>query len=110
MYKTIKEVGQFTTIFPKQIKILMKKMISDSFSIDFKHKGLEDLIGEIDRSSNRISFSLVISALIIGSSVILHLSKGPLFAGFSILGLIGYSISGFLALVLAFLIIRSGKF
>jgi ubiquinone biosynthesis protein len=109
-YKTTKELSMFATLFPQQLKILLKKMISDKFSVDFKHKGLENLIGELDRSSNRIAFSLVVSALIIGSSVILHLSTGPVLGGLSLIGIIGYCVSGFLAMVLAFLIIRSGKF
>lgn len=109
-YKMIKELTQFSASFPRQVKLLLKKMVSDKFSIDFKHKGLDDLIGEIDRASNRISFSLVISALIIGSSVLMYLGKGPVLGGFSIVGIVGYSISAFLAFVLALLIIRSGKF
>ncbi len=110
VYKAVKELTQFSAIFPRQLKILLKKMITDNFSIEFNHKGLEDLIGELDRASNRLSFSMVISALIIGSSVVMFLSKGPLYAGLSILGIIGYCLAGLFALVLAFLIIRSGKF
>ncbi|MFC1855147.1 ABC1 kinase family protein [Thermodesulfobacteriota bacterium] len=109
-YKSLKEVSQFFNVFPRQLKILLKKMITDKFSIEFKHKGLDDLLGEIDRASNRISFSLVISALIIGSSLVMNISKGPVLGGLSILGIFGYCMSGLLAFILAFLIIRSGKF
>ncbi len=109
IYKSVKELTKFSAVFPKQMKTLLKKMITDSFTITFKHKGLDDFMGEIDRSSNRLSFSLVTSALIIGSSVVMNIGSGPVWKGLSVLGIVGFCIAGFFALVLALLIIRSGK-
>ena len=76
----------------------------------FQVFGLENLIDEIDRSSNRISLGLVISALIIGSSLIIMTGRGPMFMGFPLLGFIGFSLAGFLGFFLAIVIIRSKKF
>jgi ubiquinone biosynthesis protein len=70
---------------------------------------LERLILEIDKSSNRLSFSLIIAALIIGSSLIIFLNKGPFILGLSIFGLIGFLIAAILGLWLVIAILRSGK-
>lgn len=108
--ETAHEVDKLAKVLPGQVRQLMKKLISDKFTIDFVHFGLENLVDEIDRSSNRLSLGLIISALIIGSSLIMTTGKGPLFLGFPILGIIGFLMAGFLGLLLATVIIRSKKF
>lgn len=109
-FETAHEVDKLVKVLPGQVRQLMKKLVSDKFTIDFVHFGLENLIDEIDRSSNRLSLGLIISALIIGSSLIMTTGKGPLFLGFPILGIAGFLMAGFLGLLLATVIIRSKKF
>lgn len=75
----------------------------------FEHKGLEDLIHELDRSSNRLSFGLVIAALIVGSSLIIQWDKGPMLFGFPVIGVIGFLLAGAMGFWLAVNILRSGK-
>jgi ubiquinone biosynthesis protein len=52
---------------------------------------------------------MIISALIVGSSLIMQIDKGPMLFGFPILGLLGYSVAGILGLGLAIAILRSGR-
>lgn len=108
---TVREYQTFINKFPYQMSQILKKMMSDKFTIDFVHKGLEDLMGEMDRSSNRLTFGLIVAALIIGSSLIIAFGGGgPKLFGFPFLGVLGFVIAGFLGLWLAFLILKSGKF
>lgn len=95
--------------FPRDLKELINRINRNKFKIDLEHRGLERLIVDLDKSSNRISFSLLIAALIVGSSLIMQTDKGPLLMGFPILGFLGYSIAGFLGLWLAIAILRSGR-
>jgi ubiquinone biosynthesis protein len=44
------------------------------------------VVGEVNRSSNRIAVGLVIEALIIGSSFLLLADKGPAMLGMTIMG------------------------
>ena len=106
----IKEVNALVKEAPSQLRQIMKKMINDKFTIDFVHVGLENFYSEIDRSSNRVSFALIISALIIGSSMVIQSGLGPMFMGFPIVGIIGFAIAGILGLALAISILRSGRF
>ncbi|MBI5049129.1 MAG: AarF/ABC1/UbiB kinase family protein [Deltaproteobacteria bacterium] len=107
---TVREYQTFIHSFPHQMSQILKKMMSDKFTIDFVHKGLEDLMGEMDRSSNRLTFGVIIAALIIGSSLVLAFGSGPKLFGFPFLGILGFAVAGILGLWLAFLILRSGKF
>src|SRR3990167_11382151 len=107
---TIREYQTFTQALPSQMSQILKKMMSDKFTIDFVHKGLEEMMGEMDRSSNRLTFGVIVAALIIGSSLVMAFGGGPKLFGYPFLGILGFLIAGFMGLWLAFLILRSGKF
>lgn len=94
---------------PRDIKEFLNRLNRNQFKIDLEHRGLEKLVTDLDRSSNRISFAVVIGSLIVGSSLIMQTNKGPLMFGFPILGFLGYSIAGLLGLWLAIGILRSGR-
>ncbi len=94
---------------PKDIKEFINRINRNKFKIDLEHRGFERLVNDLDKSTNRISFSMVIGALIIGSSLIMQIDKGPMLFGFPILGLLGYTVAGFLGFGLAIAILRSGR-
>lgn len=94
---------------PDDFKELITRINRNKFKIDLEHRGLERLITDLDKSSNRLSFSLLIAALIIGSSIVMQTDKGPLLFGFPALGIVGYSIAAVLGLWLAVGILRSGR-
>ncbi|PLX87982.1 MAG: ubiquinone biosynthesis protein UbiB [Desulfuromonas sp.] len=94
---------------PHDLRELLHRINHNKFKIDLEHRGLERLITDLDKSSNRISFSLIIAALVIGSSLIMQTDKGPMLLGFPVLGLFGYCIAGFLGLGLAIAVLRSGR-
>ncbi len=107
--KLAKELYRFTRILPKDLTLIFNKIKKGKLKIEFEHKGLENLISEMDKVSSRISFSVVIAALIIGSSIVIQADKGPLLFDLPIGGLIGFLIAGAMALWLAIAILRSGK-
>jgi len=94
---------------PQDIADLLRKLKEGQLKFNFEHRGLENLTREIDRASNRISFSLIIAALIIGSSLILQQKIGPTIFGFSALGILGYLLASIIGLGLIVSILRSGR-
>jgi len=94
---------------PQDIKEFINRLNRNQFKIDLEHRGLEKLVTDLDRSSNRVSFAVVIGSLIVGSSLVMQIDKGPMLFGFPVLGLLGYSIAGVLGLWLAIGILRSGR-
>lgn len=107
--RTLQSYHALGKSLPKDIKEFINRINRNKFKIDLEHRGLERLITDLDKSTNRISFSMVIAALVIGSSIIMQTDKGPILFGFPVLGLLGYSIAGFLGLGLAIAILRSGR-
>jgi ubiquinone biosynthesis protein len=92
-----------------QWRELLAKLNRGEMKIEFEHKGLDNFIIELDRASNRLSFSLIIAAIIIGSSLIIRIDKGPKLFDYPLLGIAGYVVAGLLGLWLVVAILRSGK-
>jgi len=108
--KTLRDLYDLLRIMPRELELILRRMRRGRMAIEFQHRGLERLIQEMDRSSNRLSFSLIIASLIVGSSLIMFLNKGPYFLGYPLLGIIGYVFAAIPGVGLALAILRSGKF
>ena len=94
---------------PRDLMEIIRKARTDRLQIQFVHRNLEHFVQEMDRSSNRLSFAVVIAALIVGSSFIFQSNAGPHVFGYPVLGLGGYLVAAFLGIWLAIGILRSGR-
>lgn len=95
--------------FPFELRRITRKLRKGELGMTMQHKGLENLTQEIEKSSNRLSFSLIIAALIIGSSLIMTRQFGWTIYGIPVLGILGYVSAAVLGIGLVISIIRSGK-
>jgi ubiquinone biosynthesis protein len=107
--KTLRDLYDLLKVLPRELELLLRKLKRGHFTIELQDRGLQNLILEIDRSSNRIAFSLIIAALIVGSSLILSLKTGPQFLGYPLFGMLGYIFAGILGIWLVIAILRSGR-
>ena len=94
---------------PGELRDILKQVRDGKVSVRFEHKGLENFIFEMDRSSNRVAFAVVVASLIVGSSFIMGSNVGPFLFGFPILGVAGFSVAGIFGIWLLISIMRSGK-
>jgi ubiquinone biosynthesis protein len=94
---------------PGSLAEIARKARTEGFRIHFVHRNLDVFIREMDRSSNRLSFAIVIAAIVIGSSVMVHAAVGPTMFGYPLLGLAGFVAAGVLGIGLALGILRSGR-
>ncbi len=95
--------------FPFEIRRIARNLRKGDLSISFHHKGLEQLILELEKASNRLAFALIIAALIVASSLIMTRPIGMTILGVPALGLVGYVTAGVLGIWLVIAILRSGK-
>jgi ubiquinone biosynthesis protein len=109
VYRTICDLSDVLKEIPGQFSHVLRKVMKDKLKIEFVHSGLDRLIRDMDKSSNRLSFAIIISAIVIGSSVVMLSGKEPLLFGFPMIGVIGYIVAGLLGLWLAISILRSGR-
>jgi ubiquinone biosynthesis protein len=62
-----------------------------------------------DQTSNRMSFAIIIAALIIGSALIVISEIPPLVFGISLIGIIGYVVAAVMGIWLLVAILRKGR-
>ncbi|MCS3923161.1 ABC1 kinase family protein [Methanosalsum natronophilum] len=96
--------------FPAQASHILSSAEKGEFLINLELKWLQQLVYQINTASNRIAFSLILSAIIIGSSLIIQTGIEPHFWGVPVIGLVGFLTAGILGLVLVIYILRSGHF
>jgi ubiquinone biosynthesis protein len=95
---------------PARLQALFRKVDKGDLTFTFKHTGLSALNNTLERISNRVTFGIIIAALIVGSSMIITTGVEPLLFGFPALGVIGYVVSGLLGLWLVINILRKKRF
>lgn len=94
---------------PFDIRRIISKIKKDEFGIKLDHRGLERTTKELERSSNRLSFAVVIAALIIGSSIIFQTEAGSKLFNYPVLGFASFLLASVLGLWWLIGILRSGK-
>jgi len=108
--KNFSDITDFLNTLPRQLRIVLRKTIRDELHVKMTPIGLDRLIRDIDRSSNRLSFSIIIAAIIISSAIIIHSGAGRHLFGFPALGIIGFVIAFVFGIGLIIAILRSGRF
>jgi ubiquinone biosynthesis protein len=94
---------------PLRLSQIIDKIDRGELSLRFQHENLGGIRSTLENVSNRLTFAIIIAALIVGSSMIITTGVKPLLFGFPALGIIGYLVSGVLGLWLIINIIRSRK-
>lgn len=85
---------------PRQIRNLINKLDNNEIKLQVEEEGFEKLQNELSHMTNKLSLSLITSALIVGSSLIIQIKSGPTIWGVSIFGIMGYLVASFLGIVI----------
>jgi ubiquinone biosynthesis protein len=100
---------QFANQFPKDMLEITRLIRQQKLTVQIEQKGLETKLATHDQISNRISFSIIIAALIIGSALIVISEMPPLFYGISLIGIIGFLAAAIMGIWLLVAILRKGR-
>jgi ubiquinone biosynthesis protein len=107
--RLVEQSYEFLTDFPKDLLELSRSLRQKKLSFTLVMKDLDKMLSTHDQISNRISFSIIIASLIIGSALIVISNMPPLLYGISVIGLIGFLTAGFLGIWLLVAIIKKGR-
>jgi ubiquinone biosynthesis protein len=109
VYDLATRLLHFFQQFPKDLLDLANLIRQQKLSLQVEHRGLESMLATHDRISNRISFSILIAALIIGSALIVISETPPLIYGISLIGILLFSAAAIMGIWLLVAILRKGK-
>jgi ubiquinone biosynthesis protein len=91
---------------PSDMTRLMRRLEHDNLTVNFQHKGLENLEQTVATAANRITLGLIVGSLIVGSSLIVITRVGPQLFGYPALGILGYLISALFGFYIVIDIVR----
>ena len=101
--------GRLVRGLPHRIDQILLRAERGTLRIEFEHHGLDHIVSELDLMSNRIASSMIISALILSSALILRSGMTPVVCGVPVLGIVGFVIAGILGMWLVYSMLRSGR-
>ena len=110
LFSETKDFLEVLKQLPDDSKEIFELLKQDKLQINMKHLELDRLISKLDIVINRLSVSIIVTALIIGSSLIMLSDRGQMLFGYPIIGVTGYIIAAFLGIWLVISILRSGRF
>lgn len=108
-FKNIRLIADTLQELPEETNRLFEKIKDDKLLINHEVKGLEDIRKTLQNVANRLTYAIIIAALSIGSSILLMAHIPPLLFGNSVLGLLGFLVSGFLGLIIIYSIWKKDK-
>ena len=94
--------------FPESLRNFVENFGKKGMTVNLEHKNLEVIAREMDRVTNRLSFALIISAIIVASALIMTSDKGVLLFGFPVVGILGFMLAALLGFIMLLSLIRKG--
>jgi len=105
-FETAQDMFFLLRDFPGEIRELVQLVKSGMLRVGFEHRGLDPMLRKFDQIINRLVFGVVLSALLIGSSIVVLSKVPPTVYGIPVIGLIGFTASGIMAFGLLVSIVR----
>jgi ubiquinone biosynthesis protein len=104
------KLAQILLEAPYQVHDFLEEMRDGQIEVGFVHKGLDEFMHQMSGAFNRLVVALVVASGLIGSSLLgIFAKSGPHLLGINVLSLVGFSLSGVLALWLLWGVVRSGR-
>lgn len=109
VWESFQDLENLVRTLPGDLKMVLRKVKSGRLHIEIEHKGLQETNDAFERGSNRISLSIIIGALVVGTALVSYAMIPPLVFGIPLLGIAGFVISGFLGFRVVMSILRNKK-
>ncbi len=109
VWESFQDLEKLLRNLPADLRVVLRKLKAGKLHIEIEHKGLQETNDAFERGANRISLSIIIGALIVGTALVSYGMVPPLIYGIPLLGIAGFLISGFLGLRVIIGILRNKK-
>ena len=106
------EYARYVENYPEQIRLLLTELEDGELEVQLRHRGLDELVGEVDVLANRLVFAVVTAALLVGSSMLgAFVRGGPQvpYLGVPVVAFAGFSAALVMGSVVLIVIFRSSR-
>jgi ubiquinone biosynthesis protein len=109
LYGSVQEMGELALDLPNDVREILHKLKHGKLQVQFEHQGLGPITNNLNEVGNRISFAVVVAAMILGSAIVIHAKIPPMYHNIPILGIITFCLAAFFAFRLLYAISKHGK-
>ena len=102
------ELMGFLQSFPQESLEIARRIRRGQLRLQVDQPNIDRVLDTHDRISNKLSFSIIIAALLIGSALIVISEIPPLFFGISLIGIIVFTAAAVMGIWLLVAILRKG--
>ncbi len=106
---TLEEFSELGRELPFELRDILDRVKEGGVGVQFNHRGLEPTQAALERAFNRLSFAMIIAAILIGSSLVIVSGTQPLIFGIPLIGVVGFITAGLFGLWILIAILRHGK-
>jgi len=107
------DLVETATTLPGDLRAIVRDLRRGELRLATRHEGLDTLLREQARSANRSLLALLVAATTLGSAILVASGTGPLLGPLPVtawLGIAGLGLAGSGFWVLAYGVLRSGRF
>ena len=104
-----RETFRFARMFPSDILEILRLAKQGKLHLNIQMDGLDKMLVTHDQISNRISFAIIIAALIMGSAQLIDSEVPPLMFGVSVIGIAGFIAAALMGIWLLVAILKKGR-
>ncbi|WP_406660682.1 AarF/ABC1/UbiB kinase family protein [Methanolobus sp. ZRKC3] len=108
-YKDLNSWLRLAHRVPTKISHILDIAERGYLKLRFDDHGFDRIVAELDAASNRLAFSLIISSIIVGSSIVIQTGMEPHIWGVPMLGVGGFLVAGLFGMWLVVYILRTGR-
>ena len=108
MTHTSAELYRLLRDLPDEARSIIKTIKKAELKVSVSSGNLKQVLRTFDKDANRLSYALIVSALLLSSALLLHTHTPPVWHEVSILGIVGLIASATMGLWLLIAIARSG--
>ena len=108
-WRNVSNVIDLAAALPRDLSRMLREARRGRLKIDLDLKRLDHFGHQLDHSANRLTLGLIISALIIGSSIVMTVKGGPTLFGLPAFGFLGFFLASVFGVWLVLSIWRSGR-
>ena len=106
---TLFSYAELIDSLPKQITGILRKIRLGEAKVNFHFEGIERFRMTVEHMATTVAYALLISALLVASSVLLHAAHGDTASMVGTIGLVGFLLAGFLSVGLIWDIWRTRR-
>jgi ubiquinone biosynthesis protein len=103
------DLRRYMTALPRQISRLLTRAEQGNLKVKVEYDEIDRPLNRLDIIANRLSFSVVVSAIILASALLLQAESPLMVRGFPLPGVIGLGLGSLMGLWLLYSILRSGR-